>query len=123
MPSHSSNPLSQKKCSACSVVTPRLKGKEIEPLFNQLISGWKVVDDRHLEKEYDFPDFKEALKFTNQVGKIAETEGHHPDIHLAWGKVKLMIWTHKINGLTESDFILAAKCDEAFTHCRHTQDF
>jgi len=73
-----------------------------------------VVQEHHLEKAYAFKDFKEALAFTNAVGEIAEREGHHPDIYLAWGKVGLSIWTHKIDGLTESDFVLAAKADQAF---------
>ena len=76
--------------------------------------GWRVVDEHHLEKAYAFDDFRQALDFTNRVGEIAEAEGHHPDVHLGWGRVKLTIWTHKIDGLTESDFILAAHADEAF---------
>ncbi len=75
--------------------------------------GWTAVADHHLEKSYAFDNFKQALDFTNRVGAIAEAQGHHPDIFLAWGKVTLTIWTHKIDGLTESDFILAAKADEA----------
>lgn len=108
--------LSHKKCVPCSGAVPRLHGKEIEDLYNQLNPGWKVVDGRHLEKEYPFPDFRQALTFTNLIGEVAEKEGHHPDVHLAWGKVKLIIWTHKINGLSESDFILAAKCDDEYAH-------
>jgi len=73
--------------------------------------GWRVVDEHHLEKAYAFDDFRQALDFTNRVGEIAEAEGHHPDVHLGWGRVKLTIWTHKIDGLTESDFVFAAKCD------------
>jgi len=70
-----------------------------------------VVDEHHLEKEYRFKDFRTALAFTNRIGELAETQGHHPDIFLSWGRVRLAIWTHKINGLTESDFIFAAKAD------------
>ncbi len=70
-----------------------------------------MVDEHHLEKEYRFKDFRAALAFTNRVGEVAEAQGHHPDIHLSWGKAKLIIWTHKIDGLTESDFIFAAKTD------------
>ncbi|MBA3721153.1 MAG: 4a-hydroxytetrahydrobiopterin dehydratase [Parachlamydiaceae bacterium] len=106
--------LANQKCIPCSGLTPKLKGKEIQELFKQLKPGWKLEEDRHLEKEYQFPDFAQALKFTNDIGKIAEKEGHHPDIYLSWGKVKLKIWTHKINGLSNSDFILAAKCDEEY---------
>jgi len=90
---------------------PPLKGKDLARLTGELDGGWQVVDDRQLEKEYRFKDFREALDFTNRIGELAEAQGHHPDIFLAWGKVKLTIWTHKINGLTESDFVLAAKAD------------
>lgn len=104
--------LSKMHCKPCMGGTPPLTEKEIEPLFKQL-KGWHVVNHHHLEKKYRFKDFKGALKFTNHIGDIAEKEGHHPDILLSWGEVNVQIWTHKINGLTESDFILAAKCDEA----------
>ena len=88
-----------------------MKGQELARLAGELGGGWQVVAERQLEKEYQFKDFREALDFTNRVGELAEAQGHHPDIYLAWGKVKLTIWTHKINGLTESDFVLAAKAD------------
>lgn len=108
----SKNKLTEKKCIPCKVHTPPLKGKEISDLYQQLEKGWKVVDEHHLEKEYRFPNFKEALAFTNRVGQLAEEEGHHPDIYLTYGKVRITLWTHRINGLSESDFILAAKCDQ-----------
>ncbi len=92
---------------------PPLTGPELHALHTSLGGDWAVVDEHHLEKSYTFDDFARALAFTNAVGAIAESEGHHPDIYLAWGKVGLKIWTHKINGLTESDFILAAKADVA----------
>ncbi len=76
------------------------------------VDHWTVSNDHHIEKEFEFPDFKTALAFVNKVGEIAESQGHHPDIFLAWGQVGVKIWTHKIDGLTESDFILAAKIDE-----------
>ena len=104
--------LSKKKCVPCTIGVPPLKGEQLQALYQHLQHGWKIVDEHHLEKEYDFPDFQSALDFTNQIGAIAEEEGHHPDIYLAYGKVKILLWTHKINGLSESDFILAAKCDE-----------
>lgn len=103
--------LAKKTCIPCNGGIPPLKGKELEKLKAELGNDWKVVDHHHLEKEFLFPDFRQALTFTNQVGELAEGEGHHPDIYLAWGKVKITLWTHKIDGLTESDFILAAKCD------------
>jgi len=102
----------KKKCVPCEKGTPPVVGKDLEMMFEELGGGWKLVNDHHLEKEFPFKDFAEALTFTNQVGALAEKEGHHPDIHLTWGKVRLIIWTHKINGLSENDFILAAKCDE-----------
>lgn len=104
--------LSAKHCIPCQGGIPPLKGQALFNLFRQLQKGWLLVQEHHLEKEYTFKNFKDALAFTNRVGAIAEEEGHHPDIHLSWGKVKLLIWTHKIDGLTESDFIFAAKCDE-----------
>ena len=76
------------------------------------MSGWNVIDEHHIEKTFTFPDFRKALAFTNKVGELAEQQGHHPDIFLAWGKVGIKTWTHKIDGLTESDFILAAKFDK-----------
>ncbi|MBN2477643.1 MAG: 4a-hydroxytetrahydrobiopterin dehydratase [Pirellulales bacterium] len=82
-------------------------------MADQLGGGWRVVDEHHLEKEYRFTDFREALDFTNRLGEIAEMEGHHPEILLSWGKVRVTIFTHKIDGLTESDFILAAKYDQS----------
>jgi 4a-hydroxytetrahydrobiopterin dehydratase len=104
--------LARKQCVPCRGGVPPLKGEQLTDLLGKLERGWKVVDEHHLEKEYSFDDFKLALEFTNRVGEIAEREGHHPDVHLAWGYVKLEIWTHKVDGLTESDFILAAKADE-----------
>ncbi len=88
-----------------------MRGQELAELLRELGGGWQVVGDGQLEKEYRFKDFRDALGFTNKVGELAEAQGHHPDIYLAWGKVKLTLWTHKINGLTESDFVLAAKAD------------
>lgn len=104
--------LSQKKCVPCNKDIPPLKGRPLLELLDKLGNGWKVIEEHHLEKEYRFKDFAEALDFTNKVGAIAEEEGHHPDILLTYGKVKIQLWTHKINGLSESDFVLAAKCDE-----------
>ena len=89
-----------------------MKGKELARLTEELGGGWRVVAEHHLEKEYLFKNFRQALAFTNRVGELAEAQGHHPDIYLGWGKVKLTIWTHKVNGLTESDFVLAAKADK-----------
>jgi 4a-hydroxytetrahydrobiopterin dehydratase len=102
--------LAEKHCVPCRGGVPPLKGDPLDKMKSQ-VSGWQVVNDHHLEKNYSFPDFKTALDFVNRVGEIAEQEGHHPDLYLSWGKVGVKIWTHKIDGLTESDFILAAKMD------------
>jgi len=103
--------LSGKECVPCKGGIPPLKGEELRKLNKQL-ENWKIVKEHHLEKEYKFKDFKEALDFTNKVGMLAEEQNHHPDIYLSYGKVKIILWTHKIDGLTESDFIFAAKVDE-----------
>ena len=104
--------LAKKTCIPCKGGVPPLKGEKLEDLLEKLKNNWKIIKEHHLEKEYSFKNFKEALDFTVKVGELAENQGHHPDIFLAWGKVKLTIWTHKIDGLTESDFIFAAKADK-----------
>lgn len=101
----------EKKCTPCSKATPPLKGEKLRQLHEQLEEGWSVIDEHYLEKSYTFHDFKDALAFVNKVGEVAEYEGHHPDIFLSYGKVSIKLWTHKIDGLSESDFILAAQCD------------
>jgi len=103
--------LATKKCIPCRGGVPALGADEVIPLLNQL-DGWEVVDNHHLVKSYAFPNFVTALDFVNKIGDVAESEGHHPDLYLAWGKVGVQIFTHKVDGLTESDFILAAKIDE-----------
>lgn len=102
--------LASRKCQACDEGTPALKGEELRKLYGKL-EDWIMVNEHHLEKEYRFPDFREALAFVNRVGEVAEEEGHHPDIFLTWGKVQLTLWTHSVGGLSENDFILAAKAD------------
>lgn len=101
--------LAAKNCAPCKGGVPPLKGPELASLLEKVGAGWNAVNDHHLEKEFRFKNFREALDFTNKVGELAETQGHHPDLYLAWGKVRLTIWTHKIDGLTESDFVFAAK--------------
>jgi len=105
-----SDTLADKKCVPCRGGVPPLKGKELEALHQQ-VPAWSVIDEHHIQRAFQFPDFKQALHFVNQVGQIAEDEGHHPDMLLTWGMVDIKIWTHSVNGLTESDLILAAKID------------
>jgi len=104
--------LAKKTCIPCKGGVLPLKGEKLDDLMEKLKNNWKIIKEHHLEKNYSFKNFKEALDFTIKVGELAENQGHHPDIFLAWGKVKLTIWTHKIDGLTESDFIFAAKADK-----------
>lgn len=105
--------LAAKTCVPCRGGVPPLKGDELRRFHAELGHGWGLVDEHHLTKTFKFSDFREALAFTNKVGAIAEEQNHHPDILTAWGKVTVTIWTHKIDGLTESDFIFAAKCEKA----------
>ena len=106
--------LSDKKCIPCQGDFPPLKGDAVHQLLKELGAGWDMIVEHHLQKSFIFKNFQEALDYTNAVGLIAEQEGHHPEIILTWGKVTLRIWTHKIDGLTESDFIFAAKAEQAF---------
>lgn len=102
--------LSSRECVPCRGGVPPLTPEERQPLLAQL-DGWEVIDGHHLTKQYAFKNFVDALAFVNRVGEVAEANGHHPDLYLSWGKVRVEVYTHKINGLTESDFVLAAKCD------------
>lgn len=105
--------LADKTCVPCKGGVPALKGARIDSLKSEL-PGWDVIDEHHLHRAFKFPDFQKALDFVNRVGAIAEEQGHHPDVLLAWGKAEITIFTHAINGLTESDFVLAAKIDRIF---------
>ncbi len=102
--------LASRECVPCRGGVPPLKGEELTKL-NAELDAWSVVEEHHLSKVFKLGDFKEALAFVNRVGELAEAQGHHPDICFGWGRVEITIWTHKIDGLTESDFILAAKID------------
>lgn len=102
--------LASKTCVPCRGGVPPLAGEELAKLSRE-VPQWKIVDGHHIVRSFAFPDFRQALAFVNKVGAIAEEQGHHPDIFLTWGKADVTTWTHKINGLTESDFILAAKID------------
>jgi 4a-hydroxytetrahydrobiopterin dehydratase len=102
--------LADKQCVPCRGGVPPLKGEELKTLHRN-VPDWTVTNEHHLQREFRFPDFKQALDFVNLVGAIAEDQGHHPDILLTWGKADITLWTHSVNGLTESDFIMAAKID------------
>ena len=106
--------LADNKCIPCRGGIPPLERAKAEELLRQLGTGWQLNQAGHLERLYAFKDFAEALAFVNRLAAVAEAEGHHPDISLSWGKAKVEIWTHKINGLTESDFYLAAKADREY---------
>ncbi len=105
--------LATKTCVPCRGGVPPLKGEELAALQKQ-VDGWSLIEEHHITKTFKFPNFRKALEFVNRVGELAEEQAHHPDIFLAWGKVEITTWTHKINGLTESDFILAAKIDQLY---------
>jgi 4a-hydroxytetrahydrobiopterin dehydratase len=102
--------LASKQCVPCRGGVPPLAHEAVAALMPQ-VPGWQVIRDHHLFRSFRFPDFRSALDFVNRVGAVAEEQGHHPDVYLAWGKVEIQTWTHKIDGLTENDFILAAKID------------
>jgi 4a-hydroxytetrahydrobiopterin dehydratase len=106
--------LAHKTCVPCRGGVSTLKGDKLTEIHQQLAEPlhWNVVNEHHIVRTYKFPDFKSALAFVNKVGEVAEEQGHHPDILLGWGKVEITIWTHAVDGLTESDFILAAKIDQ-----------
>jgi 4a-hydroxytetrahydrobiopterin dehydratase len=103
--------LAKRKCAPCRGDTPKVTGDALAALVAELGSDWDASGER-LRKTFRFPDFASALAFVNRVGEVAEREQHHPDIHLAWGRVGLEIWTHAIGGLSENDFVLAAKIEE-----------
>lgn len=103
--------LKDKKCIPCRGGVPALEGKEIEPLLKE-VDGWQLVDDKKIQKSFKTKDFVHSMDIANKITELAESEGHHPDLHVAYGSLGIEIWTHKVGGLTESDFILAAKIDD-----------
>lgn len=103
--------LANKSCIPCQGGVPSLTTQEVEKLLQELGSGWVLNDTGHLYKEYPLGGFMGPMSFANKIADIAEKEGHHPDLKISWGTCTVEIWTHKINGLTESDFILAAKIE------------
>ena len=106
------NALAEKECVECKGDVSPLKGNDLAKFAGQLDAGWTVVREHHLEKEFKFKDFREALEFTNKVGELAEAQGHHPDIYIFYNRTKLELTTHAAKGLTENDFIMAAKIDQ-----------
>lgn len=103
--------LATRDCKPLKTGAPALRGEALNGLATRLGGGWQVVESHHLVKQFDFKDFKQALEFTNRIGAVAEAQDHHPDIALSWGKVGVTLWTHTVGGLSENDFILAAKVD------------
>ena len=106
--------LAKRDCEPCRGGAEPLRGEALARLARELDGGWRTVDEHHIEKEYKLAGWREAVNFTNRIARIADEQDHHPDIHLSYGKVRIEIWSHKIDGLTENDFVLAAKADEAF---------
>jgi 4a-hydroxytetrahydrobiopterin dehydratase len=109
-----SGELAARRCVPCRGGTEPLRGATLAALLTQLGGGWRAVDEHHLEKQFRFRDFAGALAFANAIGALADEQNHHPDLHVAWGRLGVTIWTHKIDGLTESDFVFAAKVDRRF---------
>lgn len=108
--------LADRKCVPSHGGATPMSRATVDEMLEQLDSGWALNQNGHLERLYKFKDFARALAFVNKLGAVAEAEDHHPDLYLAWGKCRVEIWTHTINGLTDSDFYLAAKSDRAFNH-------
>lgn len=106
------NALLAKTCPECDNATAPLQGNELKELQRELGHDWAVIDGHHLEKTWVLKNFAQALELTNKIGAVADAQGHHPDIYLTWGRVRVKIFTHRVDGLTESDFILAAKIEE-----------
>ena len=104
--------LAARHCEPCRGGIPALDAAGIAELTPQLDPAWTVVDGHHLARTWRLPDFASALALANRVGELAEAEGHHPDLGIGWGRLQVDLWTHKVNGLTLSDFVLAAKIDE-----------
>ena len=106
--------LADQKCVPCRGGVPPMEPARADALLRELDEGWRLNAEGHLEREYRVRDFAEAMALANKVAEVAEQEGHHPDLRIAWGRCAVEIWTHKIKGLTESDFFFAAKADRAF---------
>lgn len=107
-------PLADRDCQPSAAGVAPFTAAEIAPYLAQLGDGWTTPEHHHLRKRFEFPDFLGGLAFVNRCAAIAEAQGHHPDLHLSWGKVVVEIWTHDVGGLAAADFILAAKLDRAY---------
>lgn len=106
--------LADQKCTACRGGVDPLKGEKADEKLEELNNDWDVIEEHHLRRDFEFEDFQQALDFVNKVGEIAEEEGHHPNIEFTWGEATVKLFTHKIDGLYDNDFIMAAKIDEMF---------
>ncbi|MGV3773178.1 MAG: 4a-hydroxytetrahydrobiopterin dehydratase [Verrucomicrobiales bacterium] len=104
--------LKSKSCKACGEATASLTADEAKKFKREIDASWEIINNHHLQRTFKFKNFKQALAYTNKLGDLAEAEGHHPDILLKWGEVQVTLYTHKVNGLTESDFVMAAKVDD-----------
>lgn len=109
-----SDSLAEQECEPCQGGVPPMESDEIQEYLDRVDDGWDAVDDHHIERRFEFDDFRDALEFTYDVGELAEEEGHHPDIYLEYGAAEVKFWTHKIDGLHEADFVMAAKVDEIY---------
>jgi 4a-hydroxytetrahydrobiopterin dehydratase len=105
--------LASQTCVPCRGGVAPLKGEELRQILQE-VPQWQVINEHHVTRTFTFPDFKQALAFVNRAGEVAEQQGHHPDILLTWGKAEITMWTHKIDGLTRSDLIMAAKIDQLY---------
>lgn len=103
--------IQESECQPCTQAVLPITGDDLTPLLAKISPKWRLIDDHHIENDYTFKDFRAALDFANRVGQIAEELNHHPDLHVSWGKVRVTTWTHKVNGLTQGDFALAARID------------
>ena len=111
----SEDALADQECEACTSDDEPLTGADLNSLYERIDTDvWTVVDEHHLEGTYEFEDFRDALEFTYEVGELAEEEWHHPDLALAWGEVEVTMWTHKIDGLHKTDFVMAARMDRIY---------
>lgn len=106
--------LASQTCKACQGGVKPYTGEKLEEYKSRISNEWSVVDEHHLIREFEFEDFQEALDFVNDVGEIAEEQGHHPNINFTWGKAEIKLYTHKIDGLFQADFVMAAKIGKLY---------